>query len=223
VLLNLLGKLVMETKLLAFLERLLGGAVDRHGRFPVSSIERAQIFAWLNENGFPSDINRHTSRLLSVDDLLASGEGAVAQDEPGVGRHATPTPTPTSTPQQRIAPVASQPAAALLPLGLGVDLQSRASLPETTDLRGDPFYARNFTDRELSYSIQQSDPIETLCGLWAAKEAVTKAGAGHPAKAGQFGDIEIGRDRSGAPTFPNCLVSISHEAGLAIAVCVRYA
>ncbi|MDQ2877784.1 MAG: 4'-phosphopantetheinyl transferase superfamily protein [Pseudomonadota bacterium] len=214
---ELLGKLVMEEKLLAFLERLFGAPVDPQQRFTVSSIQRAQIFAWLGDNGVAADINRNQSRYISIGELLGTSltdADAAPGTEPG-GREA-----PMS---RRAIPMSNPGGLSVAPLGLGVDLHARAAMPEATDFRGTPFYARNFSERELAYAIEQGDPIETLCGLWAAKEAVVKAGAAQPARAGQFGDVEIGRDPAGAPTYTGCLVSISHEAGLAVAVCVRYA
>lgn len=212
-LLVMLGRLVMEQRLIAFLERLLGEKVDPVGRINVSSTQRAQIVAWLNAQGIQADFNRFKANLMSVQEMLAGGIPAEASGTT-VAR-----PAPTIPPLRPVLPVAQ----AATPLGLGVDLQARTSMPSADDFRSDRFYATNFTDRELSHAIQQGDPLETLTGIWAAKEAVIKSGAVTPAKPGVLGDVEIGRNESGAPEFPGCLLSISHEAGMAVAVCVRLA
>lgn len=197
----------MEARLIAFLERLLGEAVDPNGRVAVSSTQRAQIVAWLNSNGVAADFKRFKANLMSVAEMLAGG----ATDSPAPAIKAVIPALRT------VRPVANGAG----PLGLGVDLQARTSMPEASDYRTDPFYARNFTARELAHCLQKADPLESLTGLWAAKEAVFKAGAAIPAKAGEFIDIEIITNEDGAPNYPGCLVSISHEAGMAVAVCVR--
>jgi phosphopantetheine--protein transferase-like protein len=209
VLFELLGGLVMEQRLIAFLERLLGEPVDPAGRIAVSSTQRAQIVAWLNAQGITADFNRFKANLMSVQEMLAGGSEATSS--------AAPAPRPAIPPLRPVAPVV----AGAAPLGLGVDLQARTSMPEASDYRADPFYSTNFSARELAHCIGQGDPLESLTGLWAAKEAVIKAGAASPVKPGVLGDIEIVHAASGAPSYPGCLISISHEAGMAVAVCVR--
>ncbi len=206
----------MQDRLIAFLERLLDEPVDPTGRIAVSSTQRAQIVAWLNANGVAADFNRFKANLISVPEILAGGSvEAEATIKPG----AAPAASPPVAPPRAVAPVAASGVAT--PLGLGIDLQARSSMPEASDYRSDPFYSRNFTPRELGHCIQKSDPRESLAGLWAAKEAIIKAGAASPAKIGELGDIEIILGGDGAPGFPGCLISISHEAGMAAAVCVR--
>jgi phosphopantetheine--protein transferase-like protein len=206
----MLGKLVMETKVLEFLSRLLGYDVAAGTQVAISSMQRAQLVTWLNANGIDADFNRFKSNLISVNDILA-GQSVEATG-------ATPS-TPAT------APVMTQVSASLVTLprfsGLGLDLQDITKLPQVTDFRSDPFYSRNFTDREIAYCIQRPEPIASFGGLWAAKEAIVKSGAFTPAKSGIYGDIEISHSPEGAPTYPGCMLSISHEGNLAVAVCVR--
>jgi phosphopantetheine--protein transferase-like protein len=214
VLFKLLGGLVMEARLIAFLERLLGEQVDPAGQIAVSSTQRAQIVSWLQSNGVSADFNRFKANLMSVADILAGGQAEV------VGQAAIAPVAARAIPALRpVAPVAKGGGA--VPIGLGIDLQAMASMPEASDYRSDTFYARNFTPRELAHCIQQGNPRESLAGIWAAKEAVIKAGAAVAAKVGELGSIEIVHTPEGAPGFPGCLISISHEAGMAAAVCVR--
>jgi hypothetical protein len=58
-----------------------------------------------------------------------------------------------------------------------------------------------------------------LCGLWAAKEAVLKSGHASPA-GGNLRAIEISHDVHGRPVMAGCMLSISHTAKTAVAVCV---
>lgn len=203
----------MEERLLAFLSRLLGEPVTAGAQIGLSSTQRARLVAWLNDNGHPADFARFKSNQMTVSEIL---ENAGAAPDDFVASAPAPAPAPAQISRARAT------APTIAPLGLGIDLQSLSNLPESSDYRGDSFYARNYTAAELAYCIQQADPRQSLSGIWAAKEAVVKAGAASPSPAGEFGQIEIGRDAGGAPTYPGCLISITHEAGLAAAVCVRF-
>lgn len=110
-------------------------------------------------------------------------------------------------------------------VGLGIDIT-----PIERIARLDLAYPDKFRQRVLADN-ERPQTIESLAGLWAAKEAVSKAlGTGF----GQFGprDICIGHDKSGAPTVTlqgraqttaqergvmRVIVSISHAGGMAVA------
>ena len=111
--------------------------------------------------------------------------------------------------------------AAPVMLGLGIDIQAKSKMPKASDFRTDAFYKRNFTDRELAHCIEKADPLESFTGIWAAKEAILKAGAAARSETGELANIEVAYEASGAPTHPGCLLSISHEADLAVAVCIH--
>ena len=85
---------------------------------------------------------------------------------------------------------------------------------DNQDLREISFVNDIFFDSEIAYSIMQSDPIETLAGIFAAKEAVLKATHNYS----NICEIKISRDTFGAPTCPGCTLSISHENDYAVAV-----
>lgn len=205
VLRDLLGELVMEAELLAFLSRMTGEPVAATDTIILSSTQRARMVAWLNEQGLAADFNRFKSNLIRVTAILDGSAGADVSEPPA----------PAASPS---APAA---VAGTAFLGLGIDIQARASMPETTDYRADTFYAANFAPRELAHCIQQGDPLDSFAGLWAAKEAIVKAGAGVRGKNGALAEIEIVHEPSGAPTYPGCLISISHDHGVAVAVCIR--
>ncbi|OQX49719.1 MAG: hypothetical protein B5M46_04055 [Epsilonproteobacteria bacterium 4484_20] len=94
-------------------------------------------------------------------------------------------------------------------------------------------YDIKFKERYLSeQEITMAGKTETLAGLWAAKEAISKAlGCGIGAQL-SFHDIVIAKDDKGAPYFSltkeaqkifrikSSSLSISHDGGFAIAVAV---
>ena len=209
---DVLGKLVMETKLLTFLERLLGEPVAATDTITVSSTQRARIVAWLNDNSIPASFSKLKSNLIRVPDLLTGA--AFAEDQQ------TDSPAPQPTAASASAGVAPAGAAVL---GIGIDIQARSSMPESEDYRSDRFYSSNFSPRELAHCIQQGDPLLSLAGIWAAKEAIVKAGAGALPAVDGLAAVEIAHAADGSPQYPKCLISISHDHGVAVAVCVRLA
>jgi len=113
-------------------------------------------------------------------------------------------------------------------LGLGIDI---TPIERIATLDG--AYPERFRSKVLAPGEAPSS-AESLAGLWAAKEAVSKAlGTGF----GEFGprDIHIGYDPHGAPTvkllgrakqvaeargITRVFVSISHAGGMAVACAV---
>jgi phosphopantetheine--protein transferase-like protein len=134
--------------------------------------------------------------------------------------------------RQLLAPEAQVPVAAPTPAGegivqahahaggmIGIDIEDVASLPEADDYRVHPFYRDNFTPAEISYCVRQGNPRASLCGVWAAKEAILKSGMAGAALS-RLIDIEILWDEFGRPGFANCAISISHTGQAAVAVCL---
>ncbi len=104
--------------------------------------------------------------------------------------------------------------------GVGIDIEAKASLPDTDDYRSHPFYVDNFTDRELSHCLERGDAKESLTGLWAAKEAIRKLQGG-PGLVTSLKTLEIAHDPSGRPLYPGVALSISHAGEFAVAVAFR--
>jgi holo-[acyl-carrier protein] synthase len=107
---------------------------------------------------------------------------------------------------------------------LGVDVVDIERL--RSRLERSPRLARRlFTDAEREYCAGTSDPVVSLAGTLAAKEAVIKALRLGPLVA-WAARIEIIREESGAPRArvqvvppPGTVeISISHDAGVAVAV-----
>ena len=58
--------------------------------------------------------------------------------------------------------------------------------------------------------------VKTICGIYSAKECIRKAG-----NKDNFKDIEIMHKEDGRPFFKDCYISISHSAGMCIAICIQ--
>lgn len=94
-------------------------------------------------------------------------------------------------------------------VGIGVDTvdieRFRRSLARTPSMR-----ERLFTEAELAYVAPKADPVPSLAGRFAAREATMKA-LGLGLGAFGFHDVWVTRHDSGAPS----LVVVGRAAGLA--------
>jgi phosphopantetheine--protein transferase-like protein len=187
---------------LAFVSRLTGHDVAVDELLGLRSIQRVALISWARaENVALRGAVIDSGAPFSLRDLLTpTGEvpiAAAARPEA-----AGPPPVP-----------------AFAAGAIGIDIEDVASLPEAQDYREHPFYRDNFTPAEIGYCLRQGDPRASLCGVWAAKEAVLKTGVAGAALS-RLIDIEISRDERGRPGFANCAISISHTGQVAVAVCV---
>ena len=111
---------------------------------------------------------------------------------------------------------------------IGTDIIQISRIENALGKYGDTFKKRFLNPEEISLV----DKVESLAGLWAAKEAIAKAlGCGIGSRLG-FHDIHIAKDPYGAPYFTlgadaqaihpisSTSLSISHDGGFAIAVVV---
>ena len=109
---------------------------------------------------------------------------------------------------------------------IGVDLVSITRIERFLERFGDRALQRFLTKEEIA-NVRK---VESIAGLWAAKEAIAKAlGCGIGSELG-FHDIIITKTPKGAPTFRltpakeeafairDRSLSISHDGGFAIAV-----
>jgi len=109
---------------------------------------------------------------------------------------------------------------------IGTDIVLIERIEKSIEKFGDKFKERFLTEEE----IQSTKKIESIAGLWAAKEAISKALKCGISKNLSFHDIVITKDSHGAPHFilsrnaqklHNIIessLSISHDGGFAIAV-----
>ena len=111
---------------------------------------------------------------------------------------------------------------------IGTDIVQIERIRSMVDKYGVKFQQRFLGESE----IETSRKVESLAGLWAAKEAIAKAfGCGIGSELA-FHDIVIAKDKKGAPYFvltpeaqkrhpvKTSSLSISHDGGFAIAVAV---
>jgi phosphopantetheine--protein transferase-like protein len=188
-----------EDKIVAFLSRLTASTIAPDQRIVLRSAQRAAFESWLGKEG----IQHSAGNLMSFAVSELCGRVPVEDVSAPQWLH-------VNNPIENLAfgEIA----------GVGIDTEDLASMPEADDYREHEFYRDHFTTEEVVYCIQQADPKASFCGLWAAKEAVIKAGG-----AAQKGmrAINISHDSSGRPTFSECLLSISRTTNSAIAICIR--
>ena len=111
---------------------------------------------------------------------------------------------------------------------VGTDIISIERLEASIDRFGDRFKEKFLTKSE----IESTKKIDSIAGLWASKEAISKAlGCGICSDL-TFQDIIITKDSRGKPTFrlsqksqkifkiEDSSLSISHDGGFAIAVVI---
>jgi phosphopantetheine--protein transferase-like protein len=97
---------------------------------------------------------------------------------------------------------------------LGIDLVHIPEFQKQLELGGDRFKHKAFSSAEL-----KDQRIDHLAGLWAAKEAILKAGELSP---GDWLDIQISYDSKGKPSgkvkTQEYEISIAHHGEYAVAV-----
>ncbi len=114
--------------------------------------------------------------------------------------------------------------------GLGIDLCEISRMEKL--LQQESFLVRYFTDREIGYVRSKGKQgAQTLAALYAAKEAFAKAvgtGLNFSLK-----EVEVVHSEQGCPSLSlsgslldkygqeTFFLSLTHEAGIAAAVCVR--
>ena len=62
-------------------------------------------------------------------------------------------------------------------IGIGVDVESVAAMPDVADYWEDDFYKTIFTSREIAYALLQNSPRASFAAMWCAKESVHKTDA----------------------------------------------
>ncbi len=111
-------------------------------------------------------------------------------------------------------------------IGLGFDATDIPRVRDVFARYGDRFLRRIFTDAEIAYCMRQRDPVPSLAGRFASKEAAMKAlGTGH-SRGVLWKDIEVLR-HGGPPQLRltggalrrsrRSLLTITHSDALALA------
>lgn len=120
-------------------------------------------------------------------------------------------------------------------IGVGTDVVSIQRIEKAVQRFGERFINKVFTDKEVVACKGKKDAVPYLAARFAAKEAVLKAlGTGISNGIG-FKDVEVfrehgkrpeiilhgkGKERAGTLGVKNIHLSLSHDAGLAVAFVV---
>jgi len=195
---------MIEDKAIAYLSRLTGSPVTRNQTVVLNSLHRAAFSAWLSKESAPSSFLEAIARPFTVEGLFNSSQKELISSAPAS--------------KEPNAPAFAREVRGAI-FGIGIDIENCKTLPEVSDYRAHEFYTANFSSAEIAYCILQPSTCTSLTGLWAAKEAIVKSGAVRTS-AGGLRDVEILHDGVGRPSFPGCLLSISHTEQAAIAVAV---
>ena len=93
-------------------------------------------------------------------------------------------------------------------IGIGIDIESSANLPDSDNFIDDQFYIDNFSKSEIAYCSSKENPKSCFTGRFAAKEAIVKANNDYINTG--FSNIEITIGKNGEPLFEGMNISISH-------------
>ena len=198
---------VLQQSVSTYLSRLTGETLTPDSPLRLRSVQRAALSSWARQQKVSLRFALISSSMpFTVRELLLPADRDAGQI------------VVMPTPQQ----VIDTPVLKGIPANrVGVDIEEVDSLPVAFDYREHAFYQDNFTAAEISYCIRQRSVRASLCGLWAAKEAIVKAGIA-TAPQGHLKGIEISHDDEGRPVFAGSSLSISHSARSAVAVCNSY-
>jgi holo-[acyl-carrier protein] synthase len=116
-------------------------------------------------------------------------------------------------------------------IGLGIDTTDLPRIADMVDRYGERFLRRVYTEGEIAYCMRRRDPVPSLGGRFAAKEAAMKAlGTGH-SRGVIWKDVEVVRhggppqlllhgaaaERATALGVRKSLLTITHSTSLAMA------
>lgn len=193
-----------KTSLIGFLSRLLNRDLDENASFSLSSAQRARLIAWLQVNGLPYFEN-YLQGNLTVNNLLGSAQ--------------TDSPIVESSIKSLISTGSYVENSSNTP-EVGIDIQWISEvfpdgLPD--DPKASEELTKIFNLTELSYAQASIRPIETLVGIFAAKEAILKAGGNKNLR-----EIEVLPDENGVPRSRGYSLSISHSGEYAVAFAISH-
>lgn len=194
----------MKNFVLDYFSKLLNSSIDADSIIKLSSAQSARAYTWLKSNSFDFDA-QILRQSFTINQLIELEDNSVPPSFLGLSE------TEKFLPESLYMGEA--------PSSIGIDIQSIAELFPmglVADPKSDPELLGIYTLKELSYAQSRNNPIQTLTGLFAAKEAILKCRYGE----GRLVDLEVLPDESGRPTFNGFLISISHSKDYAIAIAV---
>lgn len=194
----------MNTKLVKdYFSNLLNTNIEDNTIIRLSSGQGARAYAWLKNNSFNVD-NTILYNSFTLQELFTGIKKQV--DRPSYSNHRVKNQTPHVYCGHDKK-------------SIGIDIQSIKELfpiPLPTDFKSDKQLLEIFTTKELSYAESKDYPLQTLTGLFAAKEAIQKCSQ----EKLSLKKIEILPDENGKPCTDDFSISISHSLDYAIAVAI---
>lgn len=121
-------------------------------------------------------------------------------------------------------------------MSIGIDIVNINRIKKIIEKNRDKFYEKIFTEKEINYIFKRNHKSQTIAGLFASKEAVSKV-LGKGIGDINWKDIEILHDNNGKPflnrnkkikqnlkkiNLADIQISISHERNYAIAFAIGY-
>ena len=105
---------------------------------------------------------------------------------------------------------------------IGTDIQFVPELfvKSSTDLKSNPEFLGIFSPIEIAFAETKLEPLLTLAGIFAAKEAVIKAGYNGEGKQ-NLSNLIVLHDEHGKPQIPGYSLSISHSKDYALAFAIK--
>ena len=199
------GKSTMDSEDFAgYLSRMLGRSIEMDAIVRLASGQQARAASWLAERG------------IAGEDLRSRLSAPFQPRTFAPAQHATALQASIQTTRSSTGDVDAD------NLRVGIDIQRVDELlPELIDrdLKSSSEVTAMFTLREISYAQSRPTPLETLCGMFAAKEALRKCDAALLTR--PLRELEILPNTAGQPEFRGFAISISHSGGFAIAVAAR--
>lgn len=185
-----------------YFSKLLNASVEESTFINLSSAQRARAHTWLKNNNF------------NLDNLSLKSGFTLQQLISGVQTENIKVNT-NSFEIKHISSALHNHSNSYI----GIDIQSIGELFPSglpIDPKSDIELLGIFTIKELSYAQSKGYPLQTLTGIYAAKEAAQKCTQNKI----NFTDMEILPDQNGKPSVEGFSISISHSQDYAVAIAV---
>lgn len=181
-----------------FLSTLLNKRIDASSRISLSSAQQIKLYVWLREREIKVNEGLMKGSFKSSE-LINNSPRSTINSQEIVSNH------DDTILSHRVAQI-------------GVDIQAISEFYSgkfPIDPKADSYLKELFSIREISYAQSRPNTLQTLTGIFCAKEAIIKCAGG------TFLDIEIFHDKYGRPTHPEYALSISHSNDYVVAIALR--
>lgn len=181
-----------------FLSNLLNREIDGKSRISLSSAQQLKLYVWLKEQ----EINFNENLLkgsFKSSDLMNDDHSSTIDFQNMANTYED------SISMYKVSQI-------------GIDIQSISEFYNgdfPIDPKADTYLKQIFSLREISYAQTRPNTLQTLTGMFCAKEAIIKCAGGEPL------DIEISHDKYGRPTNSEYILSISHSNDYVVAIAIR--